>query len=297
MVEHADLLDRTSDALSEDERRCWLERGVVGPFRAWTADEAEELRQRSMRGFQSHSVAFGFHTVRDRHLDCRAVFELGTHPAILDRAAALYGPDLVLWRSNLFHKPPGAGEIAYHQGRDFPGLVRDVPALVPGVSLSAWVALTRSSRENGCVKFLPGTHTAWHEPEVVEDGRGIFGRNVALTQFDDAEPYYMELEPGEFVLFSESLVHGSDANESDSDRTGVVFRFTPTSTRIYEGLRVDGKGMPLSGWHGILVRGEDRHGRARLGAPPERDVVPVGRVRRLAGRLRRRWYHHVHGLP
>ena len=49
------------------------------------------------------------------YLDCPLIHELATHPAVVKRMAALYGPDLLLWRTNFFVKEPGAKEIPWHQ--------------------------------------------------------------------------------------------------------------------------------------------------------------------------------------
>lgn len=282
--------------LSPAERAHWEEQGFVGPFRAWSPTEAERLRRGILATDRRISRVYGFPASRDRHLDSRVVFEAGTHAAIVERVAALLGDDVLLWRSNLFHKPPGAEEILWHQGRDFPGMKTLEPAIDPAVSVTAWVALSPAVRENGCMRVLPGSHRRWYEPVPSEDG-GIFGRGLRLEGLPDVEPAYLELEPGQFFLFNQSTVHGSDANTADFDRTGVAFRFTPTSTRIYAGREIDGSGMPLARWHAVLVHGSDTHGHNRLGPPPAGDDPPDGLLRQVTGRLRRRYYQLVHGLP
>ena len=42
------------------------------------------------------------HNVRNRHLDLPLVAKICRHPALVERLAALLGPDLLLWRSNFF---------------------------------------------------------------------------------------------------------------------------------------------------------------------------------------------------
>jgi len=283
-------------ALTAEDRASWDAHRFVGPFTAWTPDETAALRPRMLAAFRRPSTAYGFSTIKNRHLDCLAIHQAGTHPAILERIAQLLGPDLLLWRSRLFHKPPGADEILYHQGRDWPGLHADVPSIEPAVAVTCWLALTETTRANGCMKLVPGSHHAWHDLEPVE-GHGLFGRGLKLKGFDDVEPTHFELQPGQFFLFSESVVHGSDANRSDADRTGVVFRYTPTSTRVYRDMAIDGAGMPTKGWHAVLVRGEDTHGHNKLGPPPQVDAPPMSVFRRALSPLRRRWYQRVHGMP
>jgi len=283
-----------SYSLTPEELQRWETKGYLGPYTAWSRDEMEQLMRRIRAVYAHPSAAFGFYTTRDRHLDSHALCMAGTHPAIVERCAALYGPDLLLWRSQFFHKPPGGDEILYHQDLGFPGWKHRIPALEPCTNVAAWLACTTASKANGCVKLLPGTHLQPME-ERPTDGSGPFGRDTELVGLERFEPVYMELEPGQFFLFNESVVHGSDANRSDTDRTGVVFRFTPTSTRIYSGRQFDDSGMPVKAWHAILVHGRDDEGHNRLGPAPSGENLP-GRVGRLIGRVRRRYYRLVHGM-
>ena len=77
----------------------------------------------------------------NRHLDSRAVYDLATEPAIVERMACLYGPDLLLWRTNFFVKNCGSKAIPWHQ--DF-----NYWPLEPPVIISAF-AVDPSTRQNG----------------------------------------------------------------------------------------------------------------------------------------------------
>ena len=65
--------------------------------------------------------------------------------------AALYGPDLLLWRTNFFVKEPGAKEIPWHQ--DF-----NYWPLEPPIIISAWIAVDAATLENSCLQIIPGSH-------------------------------------------------------------------------------------------------------------------------------------------
>ena len=239
-------------SLTPEELEAWHRDGYLGPYTAFAPEEMERIRPILYRAMHNPSRVYGFKTLRDHHLDCRSCFEVCSHPAIVDRIASIYGPDLLLWRSNFFHKTPGGGPVDWHFGGWFPGH-RNLPAIQPAENVTCWFALTPATKANGCMKVIPGSHkqTFTHKKAEVE-GKGLFSK--VLDGLDTSEAIYIELEPGQFFFFNEQLVHSSEANDSDTDRSGIAIRITPTSTKVYPNQTVDGQGMHLKNWHAILVR-------------------------------------------
>jgi hypothetical protein len=268
--------------------------GYAGPFTALGPDEMAERYPVILRALLHPSPVYGFRTVRDHHLSCRTLFEICRDPAVVERVAGILGPDLLLWRSSIFRKLPGAGRVIWHQEHDFRGH-RKTPALDPPRNLTAWLAFTEATRKNGCVQVFPASHRALLRRRPVSMGTGLFGRGYVFENPPEREPVHLEAEPGQFYLFDELAVHGSDPNTSGAERSGISIRYTPTSTRIHQGMRVDGQGLPLRRWHAILVRGRDGYGHNKLGPPPARDLPPMGRIEESLGALRHRWLRLRHG--
>ena len=106
-------------ASGAEELALWHNQGFLGPYTAWSPEEAAEFKPIILDRMSCPSQIYGFKTVRDRHLDSATLFKACTHPAIVERCASILGPDLLLWRSNFFHKPPGCGPVMWHRGRDF----------------------------------------------------------------------------------------------------------------------------------------------------------------------------------
>jgi Phytanoyl-CoA dioxygenase (PhyH) len=73
-------------------------------------------------------------------------------PALLDLVAGVLGSDIILWGAHVFCKPAGDGlEIPWHQdGQYWP--------IRPLATCTVWVALDDSTPENGCMRFIPGSH-------------------------------------------------------------------------------------------------------------------------------------------
>lgn len=80
------------------------------------------------------------------------VHALAGHPAILDAVEDLIGPNILVYTSTWFIKEPESTAIAaWHQDATYFGLL-------PYVHVTAWLALTDATAENGCMEFLPGSH-------------------------------------------------------------------------------------------------------------------------------------------
>ena len=101
--------------------------------------EAEQGREVSQNG------------MTDAHLDHRFVWEIGTHPRILECVTDLIGPDVLLLGSHFFCKyGPEEKFVAWHQDLRYWGLE-------PLLSVSVWYAVDDSDLENGCLRVIPGS--------------------------------------------------------------------------------------------------------------------------------------------
>ena len=71
------------------------------------------------------------------------------HKGILDAVESLIGPNIFVFHTTVWFKNAGAGNyVPWHQDATYFGLS-------PYEHVTAWVALTDSTLENGCVEVLP----------------------------------------------------------------------------------------------------------------------------------------------
>ena len=199
----------------------------------------------------------------------RAFLELAMHPPILDLVEQVLGPDIILWGCHVFCKPAGDGyETPWHQdGHYWP--------IRPLANCTAWVALEPSTRANGCLRVIPGSHRDKRLYEHLHEDRSDLTLNQRMAEgtFDESRAVDIELQPGELSLHDIHMIHGAQPNRSAQRRTGVALRYMPGSSLFDRSLKpVDGKtGVPVSFatrplW---LLRGEDRTGKNdfRIGHP------------------------------
>ena len=82
----------------------------------------------------------------------KSATEIGKSPLLLDAVESLHGPDILLWDSAYIIKEPrNTKYVAWHQYFTYWGLNSDEV-------VTAWVALSDVTTENGCMKMLPRSH-------------------------------------------------------------------------------------------------------------------------------------------
>jgi ectoine hydroxylase-related dioxygenase (phytanoyl-CoA dioxygenase family) len=174
---------------------------------------------------------------------------------VLDLVEPITSPDIVLWSSHFICKDPYTGRATpWHEDSAFwEGRVSNYDNIV-----TVWLALDRSTRENGCMRVIPGTHRNGFSRYVdVDTQQNMFGRQIESVE--ESEAVYFELEPGECSLHDSRIIHGAPANMSPSRRCGYTMRYVPASTKAY---MEENLGHRL--W---LARGQDRAGNTYERAP------------------------------
>lgn len=235
--------------LTEDELEAFWQDGYLMGRRALRSDEASEAvteldrvvadagwaggpdgvavpgRLASQLGTGPNPAPF----IESRHLDQESVLGLCRRPEILGVVSSLVGETVVLWRSTIIDKRSGTKEFRWHQ--DFGGVysLGNEYGLEPPVHVSAWLALTPAHHANGCLQFARGTR------EVVP-GRPArdepMGTPLVPAPPAAAELVEAHLNPGEFVVFTDRVLHRSFPNTSDDRRLALVMRFTLPAVRV-----------------------------------------------------------------
>lgn len=258
--------------LSEVELADFYRNGFLQPFRVFDEQHMASFKERLLAQRDRDSLTYGFATDRDRHLEMPEFMEMMAHPAITDRLAQLLGPDLVLWRSQIFHKPVGGRAIQWHQASTY--MFEESffePIIVPPnrdelFQLTVWIAVDPATRENGCMKFVRGTQDKIRNIRLGGD-EGFYATNFEFEfEANPADVEYVEMQPGEVLIFSERTIHGSDANRADYSRLAFNFRVVPAGVEVYPGNKKVhravqmGESFDLSRWNAVVIAGEDHTG-------------------------------------
>ena len=179
---------------------------------------------------------------------------------ILDMVAQVIGPDIILWNSSFFAKPAVNGKkTPWHQdGEYWP--------LRPLATCTVWLAIDEATVENGCLKFMPGSHKRkeLRPHRTNKDPNFTLHQELLESEYDDDKAVPLELEAGQMSLHDVYLLHGSEANDSGKPRRGMTMRFMP-GTSVFD----REKAKQLSRDLGVvdhsdrtiyLMRGQDKTG-------------------------------------
>lgn len=194
--------------------------GVLFPIRA--LGDAETTRFRNAFEELSLRVEERKSYAPSTHLFFSWAYELVTHPGVVGPVISLLGPDILIDSSVVLCKYPGDRAFApWHQDGTYSGW-HTTP------SVSAWIALSESTRENGCMRVIPGSHHGGRYPHKMVSNENILFRRKSdevEVVVDESLARDVVLRPGEFSLHHSSIVHGSEANRSAGCRIGFVVRY------------------------------------------------------------------------
>jgi len=194
--------------------------GVLFPIRVLDDAELAHARRHYAQLVDAHG---GTLTHFDRaHLFFRWAYELALHPRVVNAVSAVIGDDVVVWGNLILSKPPhDNGFVSWHQDGAYAGFLGDAP------SVSAWIALSDSTIESGCMRVVPGSHKQKLAHAVGEDPRNMLShRQEVAAEVDENDAVDIVLRAGEMSLHHVDIIHGSNPNRSASTRTGFIVRYT-----------------------------------------------------------------------
>lgn len=155
------------------------------------------------------------------------------HPKLVDAVSQILGPDLMVWSSGLFVKEPHTvSYVSWHQDLTYWGL-DDLQ------EVTAWLALSPSTVESGCMQFVPGSHKEQlvpHRDSFAQDNLLTRGQEIAVD-VDDTESVSVILRPGQTSLHHGHLFHCSGPNTSNDRRIGTAIRYIKPSMQQINGDR------------------------------------------------------------
>ena len=234
-------------ALSEAQIAQYGEDGFLFPMRVMSEQDAAAFGRRVQETEAAGKLkARGGET--KFYLRFPWVHELATRPELLDIVEDIVGPDIMIYHNALWAKQGGGGHyVSWHQDNTYFG--HD-----PCEVLTAWLAITPATIENGCMQFMPGTQKLGQLDLKEAD---IHGSNMLTSgqtaDFDptSVEPFPVELQPGECSIHHAFLVHGSLPNNAPDRRMGITFIYHPPQLGQIGSNRTSA----------LLVRGEDPYGK------------------------------------
>ena len=205
--------------LSPNQLKQYEDEGFVSPINIFSKEEAKEIRdeieliENQMPGELDKSGRY------NAHLISPLLDEVTHHPKILDAVQSLIGEDILVCGTTLFIKNPNEkGFVSYHQDAKYIGLE-------PHNWVTAWVAITDSNENNGCMRMWSGSHKdnlKEHDQKFNQGNLLTRGQTVKNVPKEETTP--LVLIAGQMSLHHPTTVHGSELNKSDDRRIGFVIQ-------------------------------------------------------------------------
>ena len=253
--------------LSKDQIDFFNEHGYVAGIKMLGHEQLELLRNELAEladiKHPGHHLFYEFHSNESSDPSTILFHALGAwritngfhdvlwNPRFLMAAFQLLGDNSVrFWHDQLFCKPAKkGGVVAWHQ--DYSYWTRTKPI----AHLTCWCGLDDSTKENGCLQYISGSHR-WGllpKPAIAGELHGIkdFLNEEQKRQFN--KPHYAEVKAGEAIFHHPITLHASGENKSDKPRRAFVINV------IADGVISDADEPMLTGVP-IIPKGEKMDG-------------------------------------
>ena len=220
--------------LTNDQKEFFHAQGYVAGIRMLEDGEIEVLRRELAElvepNHPGHRFFYEFHSNESTDPSTVLFHALGAwriapgfhdllwNPRFLMPASQLLGGAVRFWHDQLFCKPARhGGVVAWHQ--DYSYWTRTQPM----AHLSCWIGLDDSTRENGCVYYVPGSHR-WKLLPITGLANDMNAIQSVLTddQREQFKPVAIELKKGECSFHHPLMIHGSYENSTDRPRRAAV---------------------------------------------------------------------------
>jgi non-heme Fe2+,alpha-ketoglutarate-dependent halogenase len=215
------------NALPKADIDAYVRDGILAPYEVLNAAEIDGVLDTIGRiDAQPADIRKGL-LGHKTHLASARLAAICAKPEIVDRVQSLLGPDILVWGASFFLKEPNSPAfVSWHQDATYWGLG-------PSDIVTAWVAITPSTRRSGCLRVVPGSHD-WpivaHTETFAADNLLSRGQEIAVA-VDPATVRDILLAPGEMSLHHVKIAHNSEPNGSDHRRIGFAIRYVAARVR------------------------------------------------------------------
>ncbi len=206
-------------SLSPSQIQKYNDDGFIAPINIFSKDEANEIKKEIEyieNKWPDELEGLGRNYI---HM-ISPVFDKACHnSSVLDSVESIIGKNILVCGTTLFIKnPQEQGFVSFHQDAKYIGLE-------PYNWVTAWIAITDSNEENGCMRMLKGSHRKdlkFHKQKFDENNLLTRGQTVENVPVSETTPVI--LKAGQLSLHHPAIVHGSGPNKSKDRRIGFVIQ-------------------------------------------------------------------------
>jgi ectoine hydroxylase len=139
---------------------------------------------------------------------------------IMERLEFFYQDEVYVYHNKVILKYPGIIGFLYHQDYAY---WYGMGNLYPDMA-AAFIAVDESTKQNGCLKIIKGSHKMGRIEHVYNNGvadSGVCPARLKVIRQRLPE-VYIELDSGDAVIFHCNTLHGSNDNTSQDSRIALI---------------------------------------------------------------------------
>ena len=205
--------------LSPEEIQQYKEDGYIAPIDVLSKEEAEEVKKEIEyieKKWPDELKGLGRNYA---HLISPILDKVSHNSKILDAVESIIGKDILVCGTTLFIKNPDKkGFVSFHQDAKYIGLE-------PYNWVTAWLAVTDSNEENGCMRMYKSSHKKdlkFHNQKFDENNLLTRGQTIEDIPINETTPVI--LKAGQLSLHHPTIIHGSGLNKSKERRIGFAIQ-------------------------------------------------------------------------
>ncbi|XP_053734731.1 probable alpha-ketoglutarate-dependent hypophosphite dioxygenase [Synchiropus splendidus] len=247
----------------ENIRATYDRQGYLTSLSVLSEAELQEAQEAFRQLEKTHGEAYTQYSLHNIHLQHKWAMDLAKHPKLLRVMMALLGPDVILLDSRFICKYPtvqqeqrrsethpesGLPYVAWHQDMRY-------WAVAGGPVISVWLALDDTTKENGALQVIPGSHKSGMFPhhQALRHGNMLtVNQEIPSELLPSQQALLCPLSAGQMSVHDGFLVHASDPNMSQRRRCGFVVRYVSTSA-----FPIDDPDRPRKFHSTVLISGTD----------------------------------------
>ena len=173
---------------------------------------------------KNQKVVHSFHKLSDSS----KIRKFGMQKKFLNIAEQLIGEKTKFRKCELFAKPAKIGIKSPPHQDNFYWCLKN------GNSITIWIALDKSNKENGAMYYYNGSHKLGLVDHIGSNIKGssqtVKDKNLS-KKFKKITP---SLQIGDALIHDSHVIHGSTQNKSNKNRMGVTIQFQSQNCKIDE---------------------------------------------------------------
>ncbi len=185
--------------LSSNQLKQYEDQGYISPIEVLSSSEALEARkeieliEKKMPNEIDNAGRYNVHLISPK-LD-----SIVHNSKILDAVESIIGKNILVCSTTLFIKNPNEqGFVSYHQDAKYIGLE-------PHNWVTAWVALTDSNENNGCMKMWPKSHLNIKDHNEKFNEGNLLTRGQTVENVPEDKVKSIELKAGQQSYISTNV--------------------------------------------------------------------------------------------